>query len=269
MNSLELARKVRLKALELCFKMKASHLGGAFSVADVLAVLYSDILEFDPNKPDLPERDRLFYGKGHACTALYSVLDECGFFSKYNLNEDFTKDNTIFTAHVSHHLPGIELSTGSLGHALGVACGVAIALKLKKQNNHIFAIISDGELDEGSTWESLLFASHHNLFNLTTIVDFNKIQSFGAVKDVLNLEPLQSKFESFGFKCLNIDGHDHNEIHSSLTTAKTDKTRPMVVLANTVKGKGVSFMENELLWHYKFPDERQYLDAVKELETNL
>ena len=187
MNSLELARKVRLKALELCFKMKASHLGGAFSVADVLAVLYSDILEFDPNK----------------------------------------------------------------------------------QNNHIFAIISDGELDEGSTWESLLFASHHNLFNLTTIVDFNKIQSFGAVKDVLNLEPLQSKFESFGFKCLNIDGHDHNEIHSSLTTAKTDKTRPMVVLANTVKGKGVSFMENELLWHYKSPDEDQYLDAVKELESNL
>ena len=269
MDSLKLAKKVRLKVLELCFKKKASHIGGAFSVADILAVLYLDILKFDPNKPDLPERDRLFYGKGHACSALYAVLDECGFFSKYDLKKDFSKDNTFFTTHISHHLPGVELSTGSLGHALGVACGVAIALKLQKQNSHIFTIISDGELNEGSTWESLLFASHHKLTNLTTIVDSNKIQSFGTVKDVLNLEPLKSKFEAFGFKCLSINGHDHDEISSSLTSVKTDKTRPVVILANTVKGKGVSFMENVLLWHYKSPDESEYQAAVKELETNL
>jgi len=267
MESIELAKKVRLKALELCFKKKASHLGGAFSIADILAVLYSEILEINPNKPNSSNRDRLFYGKGHACSSLYAVLDEVGFFIDYDLLKDFTEDNSFFTSHISHYLPGIELSTGSLGHVVGVACGVAIALKAKKNSHHIFSIVSDGELDEGSTWEALLFASHHNLYNLTIIVDFNKIQSFGSVKDVLNLDPLESKFQSFGFECLNIDGHDHKEISSALSFAKTYKTKPTVIIANTIKGKGVSFMENKLLWHYKSPDEEQYHEAVKELDA--
>ncbi|MFL2705030.1 MAG: transketolase [Gammaproteobacteria bacterium] len=267
MKSVQLAQKVRLKALELCYKKNASHLGGSLSIADVLAVLYSGFLEIDPKDPDNRSRDRLFYGKGHACTALYAVLDECGFLRDYNLVEDFIKDGTFFTAHVSHHLPGIELSTGSLGHALGVACGVSKALKLKGQKNHVFSIVSDGELDEGSTWEALLFASHHKLNNLTIIVDFNKIQSFGNVEDVLNLEPLKSKMDSFGFECLDIDGHSHKEISSSLKYAKSERAKPLVILANTIKGKGVSFMENKLLWHYKSPDKKQYEQAIREIKS--
>ncbi|MEP7108126.1 MAG: 1-deoxy-D-xylulose-5-phosphate synthase N-terminal domain-containing protein, partial [Ferruginibacter sp.] len=181
MEILALSTVLRKKIVTLAHKNKVSHIGGALSVTDLLAVLYSRILKYDVNNPLFSERDRLFYSKGHACLALYAVLYEMGFYSSEALNT-FTGNGSYFTSHVNHKVPGIELSTGSLGHALSVSCGVALAGKRKKADWHVYTILSDGELDEGSNWEALLFAPHHQLNNLTVIVDYNKIQSFGSVE---------------------------------------------------------------------------------------
>nr|HIL77274.1 transketolase [Rhodospirillales bacterium] len=269
MRSIDLARSVRMKALELCFTKKASHIGGAFSIADVLAVLYSEVMKIDCDKPSNINRDRLFYSKGHACTALYAVLDEVGFFKDLNLMEEFTSNGSFFTSHVNHRLPGVELSTGSLGHALGVSCGVAVAAKRQNREYQVYTIVSDGELDEGSNWEAILFASHHKLDNLTLVVDYNKIQSFGRVEDILQLEPLVDKFEAFGWDCLEVDGHDHHAISKALIHRGKVRVKHTVLIAHTIKGKGVSFMENNLLWHYKSPSEEEYVAAKAELEARL
>ncbi|MFM2360974.1 MAG: hypothetical protein RLY16_2967, partial [Bacteroidota bacterium] len=185
-ESKPLAQKVAKQIIQLAHDNKASHIGGALSIVDVLAVLYGKILHYNIDNPNDETRDRLFYSKGHACTVLYTLLHEVGFYDEAALNT-FTKNGSYFTSHVNHKIPGIELSTGSLGHALNVACGVALAGKRKQTNWQVYTIVSDGELDEGSNWEAILFAPHHQLNNLTLIVDYNKIQSFGDVKDVLNL----------------------------------------------------------------------------------
>lgn len=269
LDTKNLARQVRLTALELCYRKKASHLGGAFSIADVLAVLYGKHLRYDPLQPSMAQRDRLFYSKGHACTALYGVLDACGFLSEFNLVDDFMRDDSYFTAHVNHKIPGIELSTGSLGHALGVACGVALAGKRKSAVYRTYAIVSDGELDEGSNWEAILFAPHHKLSGLTLIVDYNRIQSFGNTDDVLCLDPLADKFKAFNWHVIELDGHDHAAIDTALAAAAQPRDRPTVLIANTVKGKGVSFMENTLAWHYKSPSDTEYASAKQQLEGAL
>lgn len=263
-NTTELARQVRLQCLHMCHTKRASHLGGAFSVADVLAVLYGGVMRTDPRRPKAPERDRLFYSKGHACTALYAVLAETGYYARSEL-DTFAEDGSYFTSHVNHNVPGVELSTGSLGHALPVAAGVALAGLRRKAGWHTYVIVSDGELDEGSNWEAILFAPHHRLDNLTLIVDYNKIQSFGNTADVLNLDPLADKFKAFGWDTLEVDGHDHHALGAAL--AKTGRTagKPRVVIAHTVKGKGVSFMEHQLAWHYKSPDAAQFAAASAEL----
>jgi transketolase len=263
-DTIELARKVRQTCLTMCYKKKASHLGGAFSVADVLAVLYGDILAKDPSQPGLPERDRLYYSKGHACTALYAVLALSRYFPEEEL-DTFTENGSYFTSHVNHHVPGVELSTGSLGHALSVACGIALSGKRRGQSWHTYAIVSDGEMDEGSNWEAILFAPHHRLDNLTLIVDYNKIQSFGTVAEVLNLEPLAAKFEAFGWETIEADGHDHDKLAHALRKDQRRAGKPRAIIAHTVKGKGVSFMENQLAWHYKSPNEEQYKLAQAEL----
>ena len=260
----DLARRIRLQCLRMCHQKRASHLGGAFSVADTLAVLYGGVLTKNPAAPSDPQRDRLFYSKGHACTALYAALGEAGYYPLAAL-DSFTDNGSVFTSHVNHKVPGVELSTGSLGHALPVAAGVALAGKRKGAAWHTYAIVSDGELDEGSNWEAILFAPHHRLDNLTLVVDYNKIQSFGTTAEVLNLDPLPAKFEAFGWETLEIDGHDHAALAAALD--KGGRTgRPRVVIAHTVKGKGVSFMENQLAWHYKSPDATQYEAARAELE---
>jgi transketolase len=242
-TSVDLASKIRQLVLRLCYEKKASHIGGAFSIADVLAVLYSDILKVDPDDPADPNRDRLFYSKGHACTALYAALQHKGFFKELDLLANFTADGSYFTSHVNHKLPGVELSTGSLGHALGVACGVALAAKRKAQAHGVFAILSDGELDEGSNWEAFLFAPNYKLDNLVAIVDYNKIQSFGRVEEVLSLEPLAQKFQAFNWEVMEVDGHDHQALRIALRDAREDRNgKPKVLIAHKVKGKGVSFM---------------------------
>ncbi len=265
MTSILLAKKIRRLSLDMVHRTNASHIGGAFSVADILAVLYSDILKYDPRDPKWSKRDRLLYSKGHSCTSLYAVLMECGFYTSEVL-DTFSQNGSSFTTHVNHNVPGVELSTGSLGHALSVGCGISFAGKLKRSDFHTYVILSDGELDEGSNWEAILFAGHHKLNNLTVIVDYNKIQSLGSVNEVMNLEPLGDKFSSFGWDCQEIDGHHHPSIFEALKKDRKDDSKPFVMLAHTVKGKGVDFMENQLLWHYRTPNAEQYALAVKQLD---
>lgn len=261
------ARQVRLRVLELCNSKRTSHIGGAFSVADILAVLYGGILNIRSDAPDAPDRDRLFYSKGHACTALYAMLELRGFFRGRDLLNEFTENGSYFTSHINHRLPGVELSTGSLGHALGVACGSALACMRRNQQNNVFAILSDGELDEGSNWEAILFAAHNRLDNLSVIIDYNKIQSFGTVRDVMNLEPLTEKFRAFNWDVEEVDGHSVEALEEVFLRLKSNRTgRPKCVIAHTIKGKGVSFMENELAWHYRSPSDADVLKAREELE---
>ncbi|WP_449394802.1 transketolase [Devosia riboflavina] len=260
------ATDIRLRALELCYHKRTSHIGGALSVADILAVLYNGMLSISPQDANNPTRDRLFYSKGHACSALYAALELRGFFPGLDLLQQFAENGSYFTSHINHNLPGVELSTGSLGHALGVSCGSALAGKRRGKDYRVVTIVSDGELDEGSNWEAILFAAHHRLDNLILIVDYNKIQSFGAVADVMALEPLADKFRAFNWAVREIDGHEIPALEHAIGTAKAAKAgRPQCIIAHTVKGKGISFMENELAWHYRSPRDADYAAARAEL----
>lgn len=268
LDMLIICKKIRLRILELCFHKRTSHIGGAFSVTEILAVLYSAVLNVSPETSKDPSRDRFFYSKGHACSALYAILEHRGFFVGFDLLNEFTENGSYFTSHVNHRLPGIELSTGSLGHALGVACGSALACKKRSGTYNVFAVLSDGELDEGSNWEAILFAAHNNLDNLVVIIDYNKIQSFGSVKDVMNLEPLAEKFQAFNWEVAEVDGHSTAAMVEVLQRFKTERNnKPKCVIAHTIKGKGVSFMENNLAWHYKSPSEEDFQRARIELES--
>lgn len=263
-DTMKISKDIRIKCLQLCHKYRASHLGGSFSIADILSVLYFSFLKTKPTDPLWTERDRVFYSKGHACTALYSVLELKGFYS--GLVEKFTENDSEFTSHVNSKVPGVELSTGSLGHALSVACGTALALKIDDKVSKTVCIVSDGELNEGSNWEAILFAPHHQLSNLLLIVDYNKIQSFGTTDEVLSLDSLPEKFKAFNWNVIEINGHDHNEILQGLKQFEGSKNRlPTVIVAHTIKGKAVSFMENSLPWHYKSPNDQQLEQAIEEI----
>ncbi len=259
----ELARRIRRHALRMTHRSKASHIGGCLSVADLLAVLYSRVLRVDAGDPAWPDRDRLIVSKGHSAAALYAVLAECSFFPLTWL-DDYCRDGSQLLGHVSHHVPGVEVSTGSLGHGLSIGCGMALAAKRDGMKSRTFVILGDGELDEGANWEAILFAAHHRLDRLTAIVDSNQIQGFGTVRDVINLEPLADKWRAFGWSAREIDGHDLAAIEGSLLAAEAG--RPSAIIAHTVKGKGVSFMEHRLEWHYRSPDDEQLKQALTELE---
>lgn len=210
----------------------------------------------------LRKKNTFILSKGHACLAYYCILKKFNFISSKTLNS-YGKNNSILMGHSSHKVPGIEFSTGSLGHGLPYATGRALAEKINKTNNNIYVLISDGELNEGTTWESLMFASYHKLNNLFVIVDYNKIQSLDFTKNILKLEPLNAKFKSFNCDTKIINGHNLNEIYKSLF--KKNKNKPNVIIANTVKGKGVSFMENKIIWHYKNPSLIDLNLAIREL----
>ncbi|MEI9919613.1 MAG: transketolase [Bacteroidota bacterium] len=263
-TSVNLARDIRATALKMVYEANASHIGGAFSMADLLAVLYDNVLKIDPAIPKDEARDRFLLSKGHACTSLYAVLGLKGFFDLKDL-DTYTKNGSSFLSHTSHKVPGVELSTGSLGHALSVSCGLALAAKRKGRSFRTFCLLSDGELDEGSNWEAILFAQQYKLDNLVAIVDYNKIQSFGDVEEVIGLSPLDKKFESFNWNVIEADGHDHADIEKAFSKAASAKGKPSVVIAHTVKGKGVDYMEHKLLWHYKSPSKEQYEEALKQL----
>lgn len=260
----DLAARIRAHALRMVHRVDASHIGSCLSAADILAVLYKTILRIDPARPDWPARDRFLLSKGHAAAILYAVLAERGFFPVPHLDE-YCLDGSDLTGHSSHKVPGVEVSTGSLGHALPIACGMALAGRNAATPFRVFVLLSDGELDEGSNWEAMLFAPQHRLDNLTVIVDYNRIQSFGSVDQVLSLEPFAAKWQACRWAVREIDGHDLPQIEAALTNLPLETGRPTALIAHTVKGKGVSFMENRLEWHYRSPNAELLARALAEL----
>jgi len=264
----ELAKKVRIHALKMANSGGGSHIGSALSIADILAVLYTEILHLDPKDPTLEQRDRFVLSKGHAGAALYATLAETGFFPVSKLATHY-QDGSDLCGHVSHKgIPGVEVSTGSLGHGLNLATGMALAAKIDQRKHRIFTLLSDGECDEGSTWEAVLFAAHHHLDNLIAIIDYNKIQSLDTVADTLELEPLADKWRSFGWQVQEVDGHNHQQLQSGLSALPLESDCPSVIICHTVKGKGVSFMENTVLWHYRVPRGEEFAAALQELEDS-
>lgn len=269
LSTYNFAKEAKILTLKMVNKSNSSHIGGCLSIADVLAVLFNGILKLDPKNPKCPWRDYLIYSKAHCSSIYYAVLGLKNFFSS-ELLEDFCDDGSVFSAHLNHLVPGVEYSGGSLGHGLSVACGVALALKKQEKSNKVYCIVGDGEMEEGSSWEAIMFAAQHNLSNLILIVDFNKWQALGEVSSILDLENIESKFQSFGWECRRINGHDHNEIIKAFQKKHPDK-KPLAIVCDTIKGKGVSFMENNIKYHYSSPNDYELERAIKEIEneTNL
>tara|TARA_E500000178_G_C17019605_1_gene754839 strand:- start:1286 stop:2053 length:768 start_codon:yes stop_codon:yes gene_type:complete len=246
-------KNIRTNILKKTFQAQSSHIGSCFSIVELLAVLYFKRLR---------KNDTFILSKGHAALALYCTLFEKKMLSKLDLNS-YGKNNSNLMSHVSHNVKNIEFSSGSLGHGLPYAVGKALGEKIDKTNNRVYVIISDGELNEGTTWESLLFASFHNLNNLFIIIDYNKIQSLDFVKNVMKLEPLKEKMKSFNCNVEKINGHNLRSIQKSLINRSN---KPKVIIADTIKGKGVDFMENKILWHYRAPTKVQLYTALKKLK---
>ncbi|MBV8674319.1 MAG: transketolase [Acidobacteriaceae bacterium] len=263
----QLARRIRIHSLRMTNSGGASHIGAIFSSADILAVLYAGVLHVDPRDPNLPTRDRFILSKGHAGAALYAALAERGFFPVARLQTHY-QDGSELCGHVSHKLPGVDLSTGSLGHGLSVAAGMAYAARQEGRSHRVFCLLSDGECNEGSTWEAILFAAHHGLDNLVAIVDFNRIQGLAPISDVIGLAPFAEKWSAFGWKVREVDGHSHEALTNAFTAIPFQSGQPNCVLAHTIKGKGVSFMENTVLWHYRIPKGAEFADALAELENH-
>ena len=264
MNGSDFSWAIQRAALEMVHAANASHIGGVLSMADLLAVLYTGVLQVRPDEPRWPERDRFILSKGHCCAGVYAALALRGFLPIDELATYGCEGSRLMT-HISHKVPGVEFSTGSLGHGLPFACGKALAAKRRGESWRVFALLSDGELDEGSTWEALLFGPQHRLDNLVAIVDYNQIQSLGAVSEVLELAPLADKLRAFRWAVREIDGHDQAQISDALMTVPWEAGRPSCLIAHTIKGKGVSFMENQLVWHYKSPDAAQFAQALEEI----
>ena len=262
-----LAAYIRRDIVDMTHLGGSSHVGSGLSISDILAVLYGHTLGVDPNAPSHADRDRFILSKGHAGAAVYAVLAETGFFEMERLKEHY-QNGSMLSGHVSHKgVPGVEFSTGSLGHGLSVAAGMAKAAKLRNAENRVVALLSDGECDEGSNWEAILFAAHHKLNNLTAIIDYNKIQSLDSTEATLGLEPFADKFQAFGWNVVEADGHDHDVLKAALYQISMNTTRPSVLICHTTKGKGVSFMENSVLWHYRSPQGDEYKSAIIELQN--
>ncbi len=263
-----LARRLRSHSLRMISRAKTSHIGSCLSVADILAVLYGRVLRVDPKRPALPSRDRLIVSKGHAAAIVYAAVAEAGFMPVERL-EEFARNGSQLYGHVTHGgVPGIEMSSGSLGHGLPVGAGMALTGKRAGEPWRVFVVMSDGELDEGSNWEAMLFAGHHQLDNLTIIVDYNKIQSLDWVEKTLRLEPLADKFRAFGWSVREVDGHDVRELSSALETVPLNAGKPNAIIAHTIKGKGVSWMEGKVLWHYKQPTPDELVTALEEVAAS-
>lgn len=266
-TSEQLAWLIRRHGIEMTHLSGGSHIGAVLSAADILAVLYADILRYDPEDPEWDGRDRFIMSKGHAGAAVYAALAESGFFAPAELKTHYQNGSRL-SGHVSHHLPGVDLSTGSLGHGLCAAAGMALAAKQDGKHHRVFAVLGDGECDEGSVWEAALFANQYRLENLVAIIDHNHMQSLDTCEKTLELEDFGAKWRAFGWNVIELNGHDHNALRSALTDTRSAGHKPTVVIANTVKGKGVSFMENDILWHYRFPhDGWEYDGAVTELHA--
>lgn len=264
LQSEELAWKIRRKGIDMVHRAHASHIASILSCADIMSVLYSDILRYDCSNPQWDERDRLILSKGHSGVALYIALAESGFFPESVL-DTYGQDGSVLSCHISHKgVSGVELSTGSLGHGVCVACGMALNGKLKRKNYHVYAVIGDGECNEGSVWEMAMLAVEKELNNFTVVIDKNGMQAMGCTKDIMKIDNMAERWQAFGWQTLEIDGHDHDALRKAFYTKSGSS--PCVIISNTVKGHGVSFMENNLLWHYKDPQDEYYKIACKELD---
>ncbi len=264
MKSENLAWLIRRHGIEMTHLSGGSHIGAILSVADIMAVLYTEILTIDRENPKAENRDRFILSKGHAGASVYAALAENGFFPVEELKTHYQNGSRL-SGHVSHHLPGVDFSTGSLGHGLSAGTGMAYAAKKDNKEHKVYVVLGDGECDEGSVWEAAMFANHYHLDNLIAIIDHNMMQSMDFCENTLELGNFASKWEAFGWNVLEVNGNDHSELRHAFTT-QFDTDKPTVIIANTVKGYGVSFMENDILWHYRFPhDGWEYDQAVMEL----
>ena len=244
------SRMLRQMAIDALDGGSRGHIGSTMSLIEIFRVLYDDVMKFDANQPRLSNRDRLILSKGHGCIALYVMLAEKGFFDASEL-ATFCKYDSILGGHPEFgHIPGVEASTGSLGHGLAIGVGMAYAARISKLDYNVFVVLGDGELDEGSVWESALAAGHHGLQNLTVVIDYNKLQSYGPVSEIWNLEPLADKWNAFGFDAAEVDGHDIKELRNAMTP-RSGNHRPRAIIAHTVKGRGVLFAEGDPNWHHK------------------
>jgi transketolase len=261
---LAVAARIRGRIIQLSHQARTPHLGSSLSFVELLVYLYWNFLEISPSQVKSPDRDRFILSKGHGITTLYAVLAERGFFSP-ELFEDYAQEGSPLPEHPSPHcVPGIEAATGSLGHGLSISTGIALASKMNGIPFCVVSLLSDGECNEGSTWEAALLAPVHKLNNLIAIVDFNKWQATGRSTEITALEPLEEKFEAFGWNTLRIDGHDFRQIKSALETAK-DSDKPFAIIADTVKGKGIKTMEGDNNWHYRIPTKEEVDSAFSEL----
>lgn len=260
----ELATKIRCHCMRMTNRGRSGHVGSMLSMADLLAVLYEKILKVDSENPKWDERDRFILSKGHGGAAVYAALAEKGFFPMDWL-DTYYLDNGKLSGHISHHVPGVEFSTGSLGHGLPVAVGMALAAKQAGKKHRIICLMSDGDCNEGSTWEAIMFAAQHKLDNLTVIIDYNRVQALGKMEDVIEMEPFAKKIEDFRWAVCEIDGHNYTEIENSLTNLPLENGKPTWILAKTTKGKSVDYLENTVSCHYQFIADDKLEDVIKQV----
>lgn len=263
------AAQIRLDILEQVHAASSGHPGGSLSIADIITYLYFEEMNVNPSDPKWEDRDRLVLSKGHTAPALYAVLAEKGYFSREELKKLRQVDSFLQGHPDMKGTPGVDMSTGSLGLGFSSACGIALAAKLNKKSYRTYAIIGDGESEEGQIWEAAMFAAHYKLDNLCAIFDWNGLQIDGPVTDVMNPTPHDSKLAAFGFHVITIDGHDFEQIAAAFAEAKTVQDKPVAIIAKTVKGKGVSFMENQVGWHGTAPNDEQYEQAVAEIKASI
>ncbi len=262
------ACKVRMGVIEGTYNAKSGHPGGSLSIADLVTYLYFAKLNVDPKNPEMEDRDRLVLSKGHCAPALYSVLAERGFFDKDEL-KSLRHIGSMLQGHPCIHIPGVDMSSGSLGQGISVACGMALSGKISSKDYKVYAILGDGEIEEGQVWEAAMFASHYKLDNLVAIVDNNGLQIDGKITEVCSPEPIDKKFEAFGWHVIVINAHDFDEIERAFDEAEKISGKPVAIIQKSVKGKGVSFMENQVSWHGSAPNREQYEQAMSELEAQL
>ena len=261
----EFAKAIRRTAVQMAYNMRTSHTGGTLSQADILAVLYSGVMNITPDTMNEPNRDRFIESKGHNCASLYAALALKGFMDYDDLMANYCKNGSEYFEHVNHKLPGVELSTGSLGHGFPDAAGMALGSKRSGVPFNVYCIIGDGEINEGSNWEALMFAAHHKLDNLCIILDKNGMQAMGDAKDIMCLDPMAEKIRAFQWNVCDIDGNDIQQILDAFKSFKKCKDKPTFIVANTIKGKGVSYMEHNLKFHYSAPNEEEFKQAMVEL----
>ena len=261
------AANVRKMAIEAVYSANSGHPGGSLSAADIITYLYMEEMNIDPKNPKNPDRDRFVLSKGHCSPALYAALAERGFIPKEDI-KTFRHTDSYLQGHPDMKgVKGVDMSTGSLGQGISAACGMAECAKLDNKNYRVYVVMGDGESEEGQVWEAAMFAAHYKLDNLTVFLDFNGLQIDGDVRDVMNPTPLDKKFEAFNWNVLHIDAHNFEEIEAAVNDAKATKGKPTLILAKSIKGKGVSFMENKAEWHGAAPKKEQYEQAMEELDA--